>query len=78
MVISRIVPFNPMAKSSEKPQSEPPRKVTFTTAEGEVFEVTELPGDLARATAIAGEDALRKIWDTPEEEEVWRNMLKGT
>ena len=30
--------------------------------------------NLARGTAIASERALRRIWDTPEEDEAWQNL----
>jgi hypothetical protein len=30
--------------------------------------------DNARNTALAGEHALSKIWDTPEEDEAWRHL----
>jgi hypothetical protein len=28
----------------------------------------------ARLTAIAGENTLKKIWDTPEEDEAWQHL----
>ncbi len=48
--------------------------VTFTTDDGEVYEIPDLPEDLGRATAIASEQTLRKFWDTPEAEAAWRNI----
>jgi hypothetical protein len=48
--------------------------VTFTTDDGEVYVIPDLPADLGRATALASEQTLRKFWDTPEEEEAWRSM----
>ena len=51
-----------------------PAPVTFTTDDGEVYEIPDLPTDLGRATAIASEAALRKFWETPEEDAAWRNM----
>ena len=49
-------------------------ELTFLTSEGETltFPDTGLsPGD---AAAIAGEEALRKIWDRPAEDAAWRDM----
>ena len=37
--------------------------VTFTTDDGEVYEIPDLPADLSRATARASEAALAKFWD---------------
>ncbi len=34
----------------------------------------EPPEDLALATRLAGEATLRRIWDTPEEDEAWRDL----
>lgn len=33
-----------------------------------------LPTNLATATAVASEERLRQIWDTPEEDAAWRNL----
>jgi len=49
-------------------------KPAFITDNGQVFEIPDLPEDLGRACAVASEAALRKFWDTPEEDEAWRNM----
>ena len=38
--------------------------VTFTTDDGEVYEIPDLPADLSRATARASEAALAEFWDT--------------
>ncbi len=32
------------------------------------------PDDLAQATAFASEDSLSEVWNTPEEDEAWRDM----
>lgn len=40
----------------------------FITDDGEVFEIPDLPEDLDRACALASEPALKKFWDTPEED----------
>lgn len=46
----------------------------FITDDGEVLEIPDLPEDLGRACAQASEAALRKFWDTPQEDEAWRDM----
>jgi hypothetical protein len=48
--------------------------VTFTTDDGEVYEIPDLPADLSRATSRASEAALAKFWDTPEEDAAWHSM----
>ncbi len=48
--------------------------VTFTTDDGEVYEIPDLPADLSRATARASEAALTKLWDTPEEDAAWHSL----
>jgi hypothetical protein len=48
--------------------------VIFTTDDGEVYEIPDLPADLSRATARASEAALAKLWDTPEEDAAWHSM----
>lgn len=50
-----------------------PSPVTFTTDDGEVYEIPDLPADLSRATARASEAAFAKFWDTPEENAAWHN-----
>ena len=40
----------------------------------EVYEASQGEGNLGRLTAIASEQSLGKIWDTPEEDEAWRNL----
>ena len=39
-----------------------PPPVTFTTDDGEVYEIPDLPADLSRATARAGESVLAKFF----------------
>ena len=51
-----------------------PMPVTFTTDDGEVYVIPNLPADLGRATALASEAALRKFWDAPTEDVAWRDM----
>ncbi len=48
--------------------------VTFTTDDGEVYVIPDLPLDLGRATALASEQTLKKFWEGPEEEAAWRDM----
>lgn len=50
-----------------------PPPVTFTTDDGEAYEIPDLPADLSRATARASEAALAKFWDAPEEDAAWHN-----
>jgi hypothetical protein len=56
-----------------------------TRAKGRLREVVEVipttsdeapreADNLARTTAIASERTLRKIWDTPEEDEAWQHL----
>jgi len=47
----------------------------FIANDGEVFEIPDLPEDLGRACALASEATLRKFWDTPQEDEAWRDWL---
>ena len=47
--------------------------VTFTTDDGEVYEIPDLPADLGRATALASEKTLGRLWDTPEKNAAWRS-----
>lgn len=44
-----------------------PDVVTFTSGDGEVFEIPDLPENLGRATALASERCLSKIWGMDEE-----------
>ena len=46
----------------------------FITDDGGVFEIPDLPEDLGRACALASESALKKFWDTPEEDAAGRVM----
>lgn len=39
-----------------------PSPVTFTTDDGEVYEIPDLPADLSRATARVSEAVLAKFW----------------
>ena len=45
--------------------------VRFTTDDGEVYEIPDLPADLSGATAKASESVLAKFWDRPEEDAAW-------
>ena len=51
-----------------------PNIPAFITDDGEVFEIPDLPEDLGRACALASEAALRKFWDTLEEDAAWRGL----
>ena len=48
--------------------------VTFTTDDGEVIEIPDLPEDVARATAIASEEALGRFWNSREDNAAWNGM----
>lgn len=50
--------------------------VVFTSFDGTVREVGDLPLPLGRATALAGEKTLAKIWGDAREEEACHNMQK--
>lgn len=51
-----------------------PAPVTFTTDDGEVYEIPDLPDNLGRATAIASAQTLSKFWEAPTEDAAWRDM----
>ncbi|MGI4792328.1 MAG: hypothetical protein ACRYFS_26170 [Janthinobacterium lividum] len=48
--------------------------LTFVTSEGEriVFEDMDIP--VGKAAALAGEEALGKIWNRPAEDLAWRDI----
>ena len=49
--------------------------VTFTSGDGQVFEIPDLPENLGRATALASERCLSKIWGTEEEAKACQDMF---
>ena len=51
--------------------------VTFTSGTGEVYEIPDLPENLGRATALAAEHALAKIWGTAQEDEACQDTFGG-
>jgi hypothetical protein len=61
---------------SEKEQESDREVVTFTSFDGRILEIPDLPENLGRATALASEKTLSKIWDTPAEEIACQDMLK--
>ena len=66
--------------SFPKPQppvhdARPKKVVTFTTDDGEVFEIPDLPENLGRATALASERSLSKIWGSEEESKACQDMF---
>lgn len=70
--------------SSPKPQSpvhdaeqntKPKRIVTFTSDDGEVYEIPDLPENLGRATALASERSLSKIWGSEAEAKACQDMF---
>ena len=52
--------------------------LTFVTTEGEriVFDGMGIP--VGEAAALAGEEALGRVWDRPAEDLAWRDMQKAT
>ena len=60
----------------EKEQETTCEVVTFTSFDGKILEVPDLPENLGRATALASEKTFHKIWGTPEEEIACQDMLK--
>ncbi len=58
-------------------QTQPQDVVVFTSFDGTVREVGDLPLNLGRATALANERAAGKIWGTPQEETACDAMRKG-
>lgn len=55
----------------------PENVVMFTSFDGTVREVGDLPPNLGRATALANEKSVSKVWGTPEEEAACHDMRKG-
>ena len=51
--------------------------VVFTSYDGTIREVGDLPANLGRATALASEKSVSKVWGTPEEKDACRAMRKG-
>ena len=62
---------------SDKDQEMTREVVTFTSFDGKILEIPDLPENLGRATMLASEKTLNKIWGTPEEETACQNMSKG-
>ncbi len=50
--------------------------VVFTSYDGTIREVGDLPANLSRATALASEKSVSKVWGTPEEEAACHAMRK--
>lgn len=48
--------------------------LTFVTSEGERITFSDLEMPVGDAAAIAGEEALEKIWNRPAEDQAWRAM----
>lgn len=48
--------------------------LTFITSEGEILTFPDAGSPPGDAAALAGEEAIRKIWDRPAEELAWRDM----
>lgn len=48
--------------------------VTFTTDDGDVYEIPDLPADVGRATAIASQEVLGRFWNSPEDNAAWNDM----
>ncbi len=57
-------------------QTKPENVVVFTSYDGTIREVGDLPSNLGRATALASEKSVSKVWGTSEEEEACRAMQR--
>ena len=49
-------------------QTQPENVVVFTSYDGTVREVGDLPSNLGRATALASEKSVSRVWGTSEQE----------
>ncbi len=69
----------PRARPVEAPEAEATSEnvVVFTSHDGTVREVGDLPSNLGRATALANEKSVSKVWGTPEEEAACHAMREG-
>ena len=65
------------AQAETRPKDATEDVVIFTSHDGTVREVGALPANLARATALANEKAVSKVWGTPEEDAACHAMQKG-
>lgn len=59
-------------------QTKPEEVVLFTSFDGAVREVGDLPLPLGRTTALASEKTTEKIWGTSQEDAACHAMQKGT
>ena len=64
------------AQPNVEKNTKPKRVVTFTSEDGEVYEIPDLPENLGRATALASERSLSKTWGSEAESEACQNMLR--
>jgi len=85
--ISRLAPAT-AGRRGKAPEAEtplPPKEdakedtgvVTFTSGTGKVYEIPDLPENLGRATALAAEHTLAKIWGTAQEDEACQDTFGG-
>lgn len=74
--VEPCVPLSYRAKPIEATETEPENVVVFTSYNGTVREVGALPPNLGRATALASEKSISKIWGTSEEEAACHAMRK--
>jgi hypothetical protein len=66
------------SKNTAIPASKTERKpVTLTTDDGITIVIPDTPVKLGRATALASEKTLEKIWGTSEEEKGCQDLRKG-
>ncbi len=70
----RKKPIAPAKDSGQANEARP--VVTFTSFDGDVLEIPDLPARLGRATALASERSLSRVWGTDEEEKACRAMYE--
>ena len=69
----RAKPLKPVTTEAAPPTDNAPDS-TFITSDGEILTFPEMGMPLGKAAAIAGEEALSKIWNQPVEDAAWRDI----
>lgn len=76
-LLDEAAPAKEIKQAKEAKQTKVTRPVvTFTSFDRDVLEIPDLPARLGRATALAGERSLSKVWGTDEEEKACRAMYE--
>ncbi len=70
----KMAELAPKLEAEGKVTAEP---AAFVAPDGEHFEVADAY-DLGRATALASEGALKRIWDDLKEDETWKYFTEET